>query len=144
MAHEFGQERLAADVQTVLQLYQDNLDVRAYLLTLPLFAPTQSLASLATEFDHAVHVLCRDRVNSTAALQIRPCLVHTMTYPLLVLLEATAVSQGIPTVFFVDGLHAVINSVLHKELCVEMGRWKPKSRHWWVGTANVGEGKSLA
>ena len=27
---------------------------------------------------------------------------------------------------------------------MKLGRWKSKSRHWWVGTATVGEGKSVA
>ena len=38
-------------------------------------------------------------------------------------------------------LHSVVNAVFHKTYHVKMGRWKSKSRHWWVGTANVNEGK---
>ena len=84
---------------------------------------TFNLEGLAVEFDRAVHMLCHDEVNSVAALQVRPCLIETMVYPLLVLLQATALSQGIPTVFFVDVLHAVCNAVFHKTYHVQMGRW---------------------
>ena len=142
MREDFGQDRLDADVSTLVGLYVKKGDWKSFLRSLPLFDPVDTLEGLTSEFDYAVQMLCRDQVNSTAALQVRPCLVGTMTYPLLVLLHATALSQGIPTVFFVDVFHAVVNSVLHKEYAVEMGRWKSKSRHWWVGTANVGEGKS--
>ena len=101
MTEDFGQERLDADVHTLMQLHLDKGDVHAYLLSLPLFASMTSLGDLTTEFDHAVQMLCHDQVNSAAALQLRPCLARTMTYPLLVLLQATELSQGIPTVFFV-------------------------------------------
>ena len=57
-------------------------------------------------------------------------------------MHATALSQQIPTGFFIDVLHSVANVVFHKTYHVKMGRWKSKSRLWWVGTANVGEGKS--
>ncbi len=107
MAEDFGQERVDADVRALLQLYMDSAAsssgplslLHSYVLSLPLFAETSSLSDLTTEFDQAVQMLCRDEVNSTAALQVRPCLARTMTYPLLVLLHATALSQGIPTVF---------------------------------------------
>ena len=51
-------------------------------------------------------------------------------------------SQRIRCVFFVDVLYAIFNAIFNKEYCVQMGRWKSKSRHWWLGAANVGEGKS--
>ena len=90
----------------------------------------------------AIHMLCFDQANSEAAFQILPCLARTITSPLLVLLQATAVSQGILCVFFVDALHAIINAIFNKEYHVQMGRWNTKSGHWWLGTAIVGECKS--
>jgi hypothetical protein len=65
-----------------------------------------------------------------------------MVCPILVLLQATALSQGIPVVFFVDVFHAIVKSLYNKYFHGRMARWKSKSRHWWVGAANVGEGKS--
>ena len=142
MDEAFSQERLEGDVRELLGLFQTKQDCREFLHGLPLFAPAPDLPALALEFDQAVGMLCADQINSVAALQIRPPLIDTMVYPLLVLLQATAVSQGIPVVFFVDVLHAIVNAVFHKTYHVRMARWKSKSRHWWVGTANIGEGKS--
>jgi hypothetical protein len=113
-----------------------------FLATLPTFASVSSLAGLVTELNTAIHMLCMGRVNSAAALQVRPCFANTMVYPLLVLLNAISISQGIPLIFFVGVVHTFINSVLNKTAFVRMGRWKSRSRHWWVGTANVGKGKS--
>ncbi|MCP4243202.1 MAG: hypothetical protein GY772_21820, partial [bacterium] len=142
MRDEFGQERLERDVEELLRRYVKKQDCRQFLRSLPLFAPDDDLKSLVSELDQAVRMLTADQVNSTAALQVRPCLTKTMVYPLLVLMQATAASQGIPVVFFIDVFHGVINSVFNKKYHVRMGRWMSKSRHWWAGTANVGEGKS--
>jgi hypothetical protein len=38
----------------------------------------------------------------------------------------------------VDAFHTITNALLHKKLHVRMNRFRSKSRHWWVGTANVG------
>ena len=139
----FGQERLEHDVEELLRRHVNKQDCREFLLTLPLFAAPGDLKALVTELDQAVRMPTADQVNSTAALQVRACLTKSMVYPLLVLMHATAASQGMPVVFFVDVLHAVINSVFNKNYHVKMGWWASKSRHWWAGTANMGEGKSL-
>ena len=142
MSEEFGQQRVDTDVRHLVKLCMVGGNVTDHLLGLLMFATTSNLSDLSDEFDQAIHILCFDQVNSTAALQIRPRLPQTMTYPLFVRLWATAVSQRIPCVFFVDVLYAIINAIFNKEYCVQMGRWKFKSRHWWLGAANVGEGKS--
>jgi hypothetical protein len=139
---EFGQEVLDRDVGSLLAVFRAGQDCHAFLATLPTFASVSSLAGFVTELNTAIHMLCMDRVNSAAALQVRPCFANTMVYPLLVLLNATSISQGIPLIFFVGVVHTFINSVLNKTAFVRMGKWKSRSRHWWVGTANVGKGKS--
>ena len=65
-----------------------------------------------------------------------------MVYPACVLFLASARACGIPPVFFIDTFHTLLSSILNKHYHVKMGRWKSKNRHWMVGTANVGEGKS--
>ena len=135
-------DRLRQDVDRLLQLYIDDGDCRGFLNALPLFVDDPALQSLEQELDTAVRILCNDCVNSAAALQYRPDITDTMVYPLLVLLAATAKAYGTPLVFFVDVLHTLLNSVLNKASYVRLGRWESKNRHWWVGTANAGEGKS--
>ncbi len=108
-----------------------------------MFAVDISLSEVAAHFDVAVRSLTEDHVNSATALQVRTRVADTATYPLLVLMEATAQAEAIPSVFYVDQLHTLLHSLLDSSLYVRLGRWKSKSRHWWVGTANVGEGKSL-
>ena len=115
---------------------------KKFLAELPLFSVDTSLADIASEFDTAVRILTEDHVNSAATLQVRTRVADTATYPLLVLMEATAQAEAIPSVFYVDQLHTLLHSLLHSSLHVRLGRWKSKSRHWSVGTANVGEGKS--
>ena len=114
---------------------------RAQLAELPEFPADDSLSNLPREFEDAVRMLIYDRVTSDAALQVRQDLADTMLYP-AVLLHASAAAEGLPVVFNIDVFHTILNSVLHKSSHVKMGRWESKSRHWWVGTANVGEGKS--
>ena len=115
---------------------------QAQLAELPEFPVDDFLSNLPREFEYAVRMLIYDRVTSDAALQIRQDLADTMLYPKAVLLHASAAAEGLPAVFFLDVFHTILNSVLHKSSHVKMGRWESKSRHWCLGTANVGEGKS--
>ena len=103
---------------------------KKFLADLPLFSVDTSLADIASEFDTAVRILTSDHVNSAAALQVRTRVADTATYPLLVLLEATALAEAIPSVFFVDQLHTLLHSLLNSSLHVRLGRWKSKSRPW--------------
>ena len=105
---------------------------------------SQTMSEATDVWESAVHDLVRDRVNSTAALQVRPSYASTMVYPLHVLLEAAGRATSIPAIFFVDIVSSLVHSVLNKTSCVKLGRWRSRSRHWWVGTATVGEGKSFA
>ena len=68
----------------------------------------------------------------------------TLPYPLLVLLVTSGMSTAIPPLFYVDLVATPLHSTLKKHAYVKLGRFKRKSRHWWVGTANVGESKSVA
>ncbi len=144
MPDDQGAERLRADVGKLLATYKSGQDCRKALAELPTFLRDSTLETLTQEFDIALRMLGGECVTSAAALQVRPCLADCMVYPLCVLMEATAKAAGLPAVFFVDVFHTLLNSIFHKELHVKLGRWESKNRHWWVGTANVGEGKSPA
>ena len=138
--------RLRQDVTTLLNLWKSSgrsaRVCHEFLATLPMFAEAPSLEALSTEFNVAVGMLAFDRVNSAAALNVRIDTSETMCYQVAVLLHATAIAECIPPVFLIDAFHTTTSALLHKTLSVRLNRYKSKSRHWWVGTANVGEGKS--
>eukprot|EP00438_Fugacium_kawagutii_P004393 Skav208133 [mRNA] locus=scaffold3170:20796:24740:- [translate_table: standard] len=69
-----------------------------------------------------------------------------MFYPLAVLLQATAVSVGMPAIFYVDMVLGLINSLFARHLSVDLRRFPAPSRnrYWVAAVANVGEGKSPA
>ena len=50
--------------------------------------------------------------------------------------------QSVASVFVADSILGLLNSVLNKRTVLAFGRWKSKSRYWFAGTANRGEGKS--
>ena len=129
-------------VDDLLAEYRAGRSCEAFLAKLPTFVAPGPLESLDSEFDTATRMLLLDRVTSAAALQVRPYIADTMVYPLYILLRATAVSQSMPPEFYIDVFHCLLHSVFNKHLHVKMGRYESKSRHWMVGTANVGEGKS--
>eukprot|EP00975_Prorocentrum_lima_P020630 4340491-Prorocentrum_lima.AAC.1 len=69
MQDDFGEERVARDVEELLRRYVNKQDCRQFLRSLPLFASDNNLKSLVTELDQALRSLIADQVNSTAALQ---------------------------------------------------------------------------
>ena len=114
MQDGFGHERLERDARDLLHCYVNGGDCRAVLHDIPLFKPRYQ--PLAAPFDKAVRMLCADEVNCTAALQVRSCLTSS-----LVLMHTIALSQGIPSVFFVD----VLLKVNAAKMVVGLKSW-----HW--------------
>jgi len=137
-----GQERVEADVAHLLSLYASGQNVHPFLAALPLF--TSGKRSLTADMHAGISSLLQDRVNSHAAMAVRPYVADTCVYALHVLAEASGRSLGVPSLFVLDIVTALIHSVLNKDFVLTMGKWKSKSRHWWNGIANVGEGKSAA
>jgi len=148
MDAEYGQERLDRDVAELLRIFEMGGDVRTYLSRLPLFVSgaylEKSLDRISHEFDVAISSLVEDKVNSHAALFVRPYYADSVVYPFCVLMEATGRATAIPPVFFLDTATTLIHSILHKHSYLLMGRWKSRSRHWWNGVALIGEGKSMS
>ena len=51
-------------------------------------------------------------------------------------------AHGFPPCFFIDAIYTIVGSLLNKELHVQLGRYKSRSRHWMNGVAAAGQGKS--
>ena len=91
-------------------------------------------------------MLVREQIDAAAALECRFAFADTMLYPLAVLLQATAVSVGMPSIFYVDVVLGLVNSLFERHLAVDLKRFPTASRnrYWVASVANVGEGKSPA
>eukprot|EP00975_Prorocentrum_lima_P059916 12562431-Prorocentrum_lima.AAC.1 len=50
------------------------------------------------------------------------------SYPLLVLLTATAIAEGLPEGLLIDIVYGLTMSLVHKDLGLDMKRWQCKSR----------------
>lgn len=141
-----GQARVHRDVQELLDAYVKGESCSDFLASLPLFIndtnKPQTFGDVTTSLDVALASMVHDEVNSAAALEVRPYVADSLLYPFYVLMEATSKALAIPPLFLVDNVTALMHSVLHKHTYAKVGRWKSKSRYWWVGVANVGEGKS--
>ena len=77
--------------------------------------------------------LCEDTVNGATAVQVQPYVGDTGVHPLLVLLPASSFATDMPLVLYVDIAHAVVSSILHKQLYV-------KHNARWKTPANIGQG----
>ena len=64
--------------------------------------------------------LSEDCVNGVTAMQVQPFVGDTALYPLLVLLQACSWATDMPLVFYTDIFHALVGSILHKELFVQL------------------------
>ena len=141
-----GQGRLNGDVHGLFDAYLKGESCSDFLASLPSFitdtTKSQTFGDVTTSLDIALSSMLHDEVNSTAALEVRPFVADSVLYPFYVLMEATSKALAIPPLFLVDNVTALMHSVLHKHTYAKIGRWKTKSRHWWAGVANVGEGKS--
>ena len=145
-----GQDLLERDARHLLELFEGGGvgGCRQFLSELPSFQPqgcAVPVDAAASGWYAELADLCEDNVNGATAMQVQPFLGDTGLYPLLVLLQASSWATDMPLVFYVDMVHALVGSVLHKELFVHLnGRWKTKNRYWTAATADIGQGKSPA
>ena len=97
---------------------------------------------LAAECD----TLTKERINAAAAFECRFGFTDIVFNPFAVLLYATAMSVGMPEIFYVDVVLGLINSLFEWHLALDLRRFPSASRNrYWVAVvANVGEGKSPA
>ena len=138
---------LSTDVVTLLRLYSGAGDPVSFLSSLPLFAASGLChENLPKCLEAECDMLVREQINAAAALECRFAFADTMLYPLAVLLQATAVSVGMPSIFYVDVVLGLVNSLFERHLAVDLKRFPTASRnrYWVASVANVGEGKSPA
>ncbi|CAE7708139.1 unnamed protein product [Symbiodinium sp. CCMP2592] len=136
-----------ADAATLLSLYAErkHVDCVTFLKSLPLFLPGAQLLHLPQQLRTAIEILQSEAINAASALECRFGFSDSMLYPLAVLLEATAIASGMPAIFYIDTVHGLVNSLFHRRLCVNLGKFpESRSRYWFSGTGNVGDGKSPA
>ena len=143
MDHTCSDEVAQGHVDKLLEEFNsDNGDCIALLATLPSYMEAGPLAALDAELDTAISMLRMDRVTSAAALQVHPFMAHTMSYPLYILLRATAEAQAVPPTFYIDAFHCLMHSAFNRHFFVKMGRYASKSMAWTCQVGDVGDGKS--
>lgn len=97
---------------TLLRLYSGAGDPGSFLSSLPLFAASGLRhENLPKCLEAECDILVREHINAAAALECRFAFADTMLYPLAVLLQATAVSVGMPSIFYVDVVLGLVNSL---------------------------------
>ena len=123
-----GQDLLERDARHLLELFEGGGvgGCRQFLSELPAFSRRAvPVDAAASGWCAELADLCEDNVNGATAMQVQ--------------------ATDMPLVFYVDMVHALVGSVLHKELYVHLnGRWKTKNRYWTAATADIGQGKSPA
>ena len=147
LAFHSTQHSIDTDAATLLSLYAErkNVDCVNFLNSLPLFLPGAQLLHLSQQLRTAIEILQSEAINAASALECRFGFSDSMLYPLAVLLEATAIASGMPAIFYIDTVHGLVNSLFHRRLCVNLGKFpESRSRYWFSGTGNVGDGKSPA
>ena len=146
----FAGETLRRDALKLLDLFVSDPSGSkgvAFLSALPMFASeTHStsfdLSVCDDDYYAALAQLVGNSVNGRAAMSTAVYLGDTLPYPLAVLCKASSMAQSVADVFVADEIVGLLNSLLNKKTALAFGRWKSKSRCWFCGTANRGEGKS--
>ena len=152
-----GQERVQKDARRLLTVYTDSLasakdgsgafaSVTTFLQTLPRWVSeagvTASLHEAPQRYDTFIQALLLDKVTSATALQTKPYTGDWFLYPFVVLMEATAIAESIPSTFFESSTMSTLGALLNKRAHIKLARYQTKSRPWCVMTASAGEGKS--
>ena len=152
-----GQERVQKDARRLLTVYTDSLasakdgsgafaSVTTFLQTLPRWVSeagvTASLHEAPQRYDTFIQALLLDKVTSATALQTKPYTGDCFLYPFVVLMEATAIAESIPSTFFESSTMSTLGALLNKRAHIKLARYQTKSRPWCVMTASAGEGKS--
>ena len=156
MPTEQGQDRVFEAAKTLLATFAQHRNNReicqqecfSYLASLPLYVTEggnyENLATAAQKFNRFLTSLCNDKVNSAAAMQVKPYRGDCWPFPFVVLTHAASISTAIPAVFHESNFVSILSAMLNKKTYVQLGRFKNKNRLWSLCVANVGEGKSQA
>ena len=146
MAGESGADAVERDARALLQVFLSKGDARAFLRQLPMFVSETGaeapLDDCNRSLESSIESLLQDSINSSAALETLQYFGDSACYPLVVLAHSCMLAHGFPPAFFIDTVYTIVGSLLNKELHVELGRYKSRSRHWMNGVAAAGQGKS--
>lgn len=157
-----GQERVQNDARRLLEIFtashgngdkQDSVNSQdplaaavKFLKSLPRWLPEagvpQKLADAPHRYDKFMQALLLDKVTSATAMQTKPFTGDCFLYPFVVLMEASAIAEAIPSTFFESCTMSTMGALLNKRAYIKLARYRSKSRAWCVMTASAGEGKS--
>ena len=103
-----------------------------FLNGLPLYVSEtgvpETLGSITEKLDSYMHQLAQNKINSTAAMQIRDYTGDCFPYPFMVLITATSSATAMPACFHENNFLSVLSSVLNKSAYLKMGRFKCQNR----------------
>ena len=140
------QDRVEFDARRLLHTFTTNGDCDVFLSSLPSYITEGSdvitLRTCNRVPERNIHAVCNEHINSTAALDVLPFFGDSAYYPLVVLARALMLAHGFPPAFFIDAVYSLCGSILNKQLYVQLGQYKSKSRQWSTGVAAAGQGKS--
>lgn len=135
------EEQLRADAHLLLDVWLQGNSVQEFLQKLPQYVPSVAMDTCIAKFRSSVQTLLQERISSSAAMQTTPLIAETLCYPFAVMLMAASIASATPIALLLDTVLAVVHSLVNKNFHLNMGRWENKSRFWFVGTAETGEGK---
>ncbi len=134
-------EKLHADAEKLLQVWLRGECVKNFLGSLPQYMPNASMENAISKFRSAANTLLQDSISSLAAMQTSPLVGETTCYPFSVMVMAASIASATPMALLLDTVLAVLHSLVHKHFHLNLGRWENRSRYWFVGSADTGEGK---
>ncbi len=146
MGNTGGADQVDRDARALLQTFTEKGDACAFLRNLPKFVSETGhdmpLDSCNAHLERSIEALLQEAINSHAALDTLHYSGDCAYYPLVVLAHAAMLALGFPPTFFLDAVYTIVGSLINKDLYVQLGRYKSRSRHWMNGVAGAGEGKS--
>ena len=133
MDEAVGADQVDRDARALLQAFVEGKDARKILESFPSFV-TQTgkampLNACNRHLERCINSLLQEQVNSTAALETQ-YFGDSANYPLVVPAHACMLAHGFPPSFFLDAVYTIVGSLPNKELHVQLGRYKSRSRHW--------------
>ena len=134
------------DGRALLQKFVEGADTIAFLKSLPQFTTesgqTTSLGHCNKVLEMSIDCLLQQHTSCSAALETLHYIGDSAHYLLVVISHACMLAHGFPPSLFIDAVYTTLGIILHKELYVQMGRYKNRSRQWMHGVAATGQSKS--
>ena len=132
-------------VDGLLRCYSEGRDCTAFLANLPPQAPAMNdlnAAALLWRLRRGVESVLMSTANCVAATTVEVEYWNSAFYPLAVLAGAMGKSSVVPAIFFLDNALAAVNSLLHKDLRLELAGVQHRTRYWVAASGEPGTGKT--